>query len=84
MVIMYAFLGIDYVLVAALFGGGAKYSAGEDSIFLKSCLDNGLKIYAVPYALAFLNDDRPSTWFNGYTDKYFFDKGVLYSCLYKK
>ncbi len=67
-----------------LFGGGAKYSAGEDSIFLKSCLDNGLKIYAVPYALAFLNDDRPSTWFNGYNDKYFFDKGVLYSCLYKK
>ncbi len=67
-----------------LFGGGAKYSAGEDTLFLKKCLDSGLKIYAVPYALAFLNDDRPSTWFNGFTDKYFLDKGILYSCLYKK
>ena len=65
-------------------GIGRSTSITLYSLFLKSCLDNGLKIYAVPYALAFLNEDRPSTWVNGYTDKYFFDKGVLYSCLYKK
>ena len=67
-----------------LFGGGAKYNAGEDSLFLKRCLDSGLRIYAVPYSLAFLNNDRPSTWFKGIDDKYFYDKGVLYGCLYNK
>ena len=37
---------------SAEFGGGSGYGAGEDTIFLKDCLDRGLKIYAVPYALA--------------------------------
>jgi hypothetical protein len=27
---------------------------------------------------------RPSTWFNGYTDKIFYDRGVLYHYLYGK
>lgn len=67
-----------------LFGGGTKYSMGEDTLFLKSCLNCGLKIVAVPYSLAFLDDERPSTWYNGLTDKLFFDRGVLYRCLNKK
>ena len=25
---------------------------------------------------------RPSTWFNGYTEKFFYDRGVLYHFLY--
>ena len=25
---------------------------------------------------------RPSTWFKGYTDKFFFDRGVLYTYMY--
>ena len=67
-----------------LFGGGAKYSAGEDSLFLKSCLDKGLKIIAVPFSIARLEDARESTWFRGHTDKFFLDKGVLYYCLSRK
>ncbi len=67
-----------------LFGGGAKYSAGEDTLFLKKCLDSGLKIYAVPYSLACLTDSRPSTWFTEYNDKYFYDKGVLFYSLKSK
>lgn len=67
-----------------LFGGGTKYSAGEDTLFIKSCLDKGLKLIAVPFSIAKLEESRESTWFKGYTDKYFFDKGVLYSRLSNK
>ena len=69
-----------------MFGGGAQYSCGEDTLFIKSCLDKGLKIIAVPEALANLEKEptRQSTWFSGYNDKYFFDKGVLYYLLNKK
>lgn len=64
------------------FGGGCKYCAGEDTIFLKDCLDKGLKIYAVPYALAEIDQQAESTWFKGYNDKYFCDRGALYARLY--
>lgn len=66
------------------FGGGAEYSAGEDVLFLHDCLKNKLKIIAVPESIAQLTESRGSTWFKGYTDKFFLDKGVLYSCISKK
>lgn len=58
------------------FGGGCPFSAGEDSLFIKSCLDNGLRVYAHPYVLGTCCKDQ-SSWFVGYNDKYFYDKGVL-------
>ena len=67
-----------------MFGGGAVYSSGEDSIFLHDCLKQGLKIIAVPVAVAELCDERESTWFSGYNDKFFADKGTLYAHLYGK
>lgn len=70
--------GLSYNL---LFGGGAKYSCGEDSIFLASALKSGLKIWTVPgYIGSVTHGD--STWFNGYTDKYFYDKGVLMGTIF--
>ncbi|MCR4787259.1 MAG: glycosyltransferase [Lachnospiraceae bacterium] len=66
-----------------LFGGGAKYSNGEDSLFLHDCLKKHLKIYAVTECLG-REKYRESTWFKGYTDKFFFDRGVLYHFLYGK
>ncbi len=59
------------------FGGGTTHLSGEDTLFLRECLKKGLNVIAVPYSLAKLNDERDSTWFKGYTEKYFFDKGVL-------
>lgn len=59
------------------FGGGCLHSAGEDSLFLGDCLDKRLSVYVVPVAIASLLDNRESTWFNGYTDKFLFDKGVF-------
>ena len=73
--------GISFHL---LFGGGAVYSSGEDSIFLHDCLKRKLKILAVPVAIAGLYEERESTWFSGYTHKFFHDKGVLYAQLYGK
>lgn len=66
-----------------LFGGGAKYSNGEDSLFLRDCLKAGLKMYATD---VFIGEEEAgeSTWFFGYNKKFFYDRGVLYHYLYGK
>ena len=64
------------------FGGGARYGSGEDTVFLKECLDKGLRIYAVPYFLAEIDQEAASTWFSGHDVKFFRDKGALYACLH--
>lgn len=63
------------------FGGGCPFSAGEDSLFLKSCFDSGLKVYSDSYVLGSCCKDT-SSWFTGYNEKYFYDKGVLVSKLF--
>ena len=71
------------IAFSLLFGGGAKYSNGEDSLFLHDCLEKGLVIYA---EVGLLGEEtyRESTWFKGFNDKFFFDRGVLYHFLYGK
>jgi len=69
------------ITFSLLFGGGAKYSNGEDSLFIRDCLKSGLKVYRVPVTIG-AEKERPSTWFQGYNEKFFFDRGVLYSHLY--
>ena len=69
------------ITFSLLFGGGAKYSNGEDSLFIRDCLKQGLKVYKVPVQIG-AEKERPSTWFQGYNTKFFFDRGVLYSHLY--
>jgi len=64
-----------------LFGGGAKYSNGEDSLFLRDCLKAGLKIYSHTVCIG-EEKERESTWFSGYHEKFFKDRGVLYHYLY--
>ncbi|MBR5286575.1 MAG: glycosyltransferase [Clostridia bacterium] len=65
------------------FGGGCPFSAGEDSLFIKSCFEHGLKIYSNSYVLGTCCKDS-STWFKGNNDKYFYDKGVLVRYLFPK
>lgn len=64
-----------------LFGGGAKYSNGEDSLFLSDCLKAGLKMYATDVVIG-REEAGESTWFFGYNQKFFYDRGVLYHYLY--
>ena len=71
------------VWFSLLFGGGAKYSNGEDSLFIWDCLKKGMKAIALPVVIG-KEEPRPSTWFNGYNEKFFFDRGVLYQVLYGK
>lgn len=61
---------------STLYGGGAKYSSGEDTLFIREALRKGLKIYYCPVVIAKVKQET-STWFNGYTDKFFIDRGVL-------
>lgn len=70
--------GVRYSL---LFGGGAPHMNGEDSLFLHDCLKAGLTIYRTDVQLG-EEMSGESTWFKGYTDKFFFDRGVLYHFLY--
>ena len=65
------------------FGGGCPFSAGEDSLFLKSCFDRGLRVYAHDYVLGTCCKDT-STWFTEYGEKYFYDKGVLVRRLFPR
>lgn len=65
------------------FGGGCPFSSGEDSLFLKKCFDSGLKVYSHEYVLGTCNKDT-SSWFAGYNEKYFYDRGVLVRHLFPK
>lgn len=69
------------VTFSLLFGGGAEYGSGEDSLFLKEFMDKGYSVYTAPVTIA---EEMPgeSTWFGGYNEKFFRDKGVLYRYLY--
>lgn len=66
---------------STLFGGGAKYSNGEDSLFLRDAYKKGVKMYASPVNIA-KEEVRASTWFEGFTEKFFYDRGVLFAFLY--
>ena len=65
------------------FGGGATYGAGEDSLFLREALRKKLNIYTYPYKIAVVNQTT-STWFTGYNNKFFFDKGAFYETAFPK
>ena len=64
-----------------LFGGGAKYSNGEDSLFLTEFIQKGYKVYTAPVTIG-REEAGDSTWFHGYNEKFFHDRGVLYHYLY--
>lgn len=70
--------GITYSL---LFGGGAKYSNGEDSLFLTEFMKKGYRVYTAPVTIG-REEAGESTWFRGYNEKFFHDRGVLYHYLY--
>lgn len=63
-----------------MFGAGAKYNNGEDSLFIVNCLKNKLKIYSSPEYLGIVYNNT-STWFKGYDEYYFFSKGALFTAI---
>ena len=64
-----------------IFGGGCQYSCGEDSLFIVDMMRCGAHVYANKYVLGSTNIDS-SSWFTGYNEKFFFDKGVWIVCAF--
>lgn len=64
------------VCFSLLFGGGAVYQAGEDSVFIQECLKKGLHGIASSLHIGTVLQET-STWFRGYDEKYYYDRGVL-------
>jgi glycosyltransferase involved in cell wall biosynthesis len=69
------------VRFSLLFGGGARFSNGEDSLFLKEFMDKGYRVYTAPVTIG-RETAGESSWFAGYNEKFFHDRGVLYHFLY--
>lgn len=69
------------VTFSLLFGGGARYSNGEDSLFLREFMRKGYRVYTAPVTIG-REEEGESSWFKGYDEKFFHDRGVLYHYLY--
>ena len=66
-----------------LFGGGAQYQAGEDNLFITTCIQRGMKCVACDEMIGTVKQQE-STWFKGYNEKYYYDRGALFKAMYGK
>lgn len=66
-----------------LFGGGCIYGSGEDSLFIRDCFRAGLRVYSHSVVLGKCAKDS-STWFEGFNEKYIFDKGAWMACAFPR
>ena len=62
------------------FGPGAKYNNGSDTLFIRDLFKNKLKVYSSPMYLGTVYNKK-STWFKGYNEKFFFNKGALFTAI---
>lgn len=62
------------------FGTGSEIfpAGGEETIFCRDCIRYGLSISFIPLYIEEVSIAE-STWFKGYDDQYFFDKGAGYT-----
>ena len=63
------------------FGAGSMFGAGEESLILREANKKGLKIYEHPVNIADV-DYSTSSWFEGYNEKYFYNKGAYLAAAY--
>jgi hypothetical protein len=71
------------VWFSLLFGGGATYQAGEDNLFITNCIQKGIHCMACKDRIGVVKQET-STWFKGYNEKYYRDRGALFAALYGK
>lgn len=60
-----------------LFGAGAKYTCGEEHIFLAEALKKGLKVKYRKEKIGIVNHND-STWYNGFDKHLFVTKGAMF------
>ena len=76
-------LARENLYLNTFFGAGTELGSGEDSIFILSAIRKGLQVRTNKSLIAKVyNDD--STWFEGYNEKYFYDKGALARALFPR
>ncbi len=73
----------ENITFSQLFGGGCIYGSGEDSLFILDCLRHGLKVYTHSYVLGVCKKDS-SSWFAGFGEKYFYDKGAFFATAFPR
>lgn len=61
-----------------LFGGGAPFPSGEDSLWLKEAKRKGLVFYVSKNTIGKVSFEE-SSWFTGKNEKYFYGKGAFYA-----
>lgn len=71
------------VWFTTLFGGGAKYTNGEDSLFLADLRKKGLVMYVSKVAIGTVSMDE-SSWFRGTNEEFYFNKGALCAAAFPK
>lgn len=69
------------IYFSTLFGGGARYGSGEDSLFVAHCLRSRLGVFASPETLGTVSFEE-SSWFSGFNCRYLVDKGALFQALW--
>lgn len=63
------------------FGPGTPCYCGEDSIFLQDLLKTGVRLYLSPVVVSTIYETG-STWYEGYTEKYFKVSGMILSAIF--
>lgn len=63
------------------FGSGTPWGGGEDILFQDDIRKCHLKIYEYPTVIATIDYAGGSAWFDGYTEKYFYNLGAF--CYHK-
>ncbi len=77
------------VWFTTLYGGGAVFPSGEDSMWLHTARKMGLRMYVSTQTIGKVFYDT-SSWFTGYDEKFFYGKGAYhgavhpYSCMFWK
>ena len=66
-----------------LFGPGAKYKNGDESLVIRDFYKNKLKVYSSPVFLGTVSNDN-STWYKGYDYEYIFNKGAIFTAINPK
>lgn len=56
-------------------GAGTGNGSGEEVQFIMQCKKKGLQLYYYPYQIATLIDGGDSTWFLGFNERYFQNRG---------
>lgn len=65
------------------FGPNSRFQKGEETLFLRDCIKNKIKIYSANVNLGRVSDTQ-STWFTGFNKKYLYDQGAIFYRAYPK